>query len=142
MVIGWPESTPVGSVLIAACFAAALSDTWSSELGNAHGSRFYEVLSGKPGQRGNDGVVSSEGSLAGLIGSGLIAVLYGLFKEWGSAVVVIGVAGLVGNVTDSLLGATLERQGRLGNHAVNFLATLAGALTALGLLLGEKLLHQ
>jgi uncharacterized protein (TIGR00297 family) len=142
MVIGWPASASVGSVLIAASFAAALSDTWSSEFGNAHGTRFYEVLSGKPGQRGNDGVVSSEGSLAGLIGSGLIAMLYGLFREGASAVVIIGVAGLAGNVTDSLLGATLERRGRLGNHAVNFLATLAGALTALGLLLGEELLHQ
>ena len=134
-------SAALGSVLIAASFAAALSDTWSSELGNAYGTRFYEVLTGKPGERGRDGVVSREGSLAGVAGSVLVAVLYGLFREWGSAVVIIGVAGLLGNLTDSLLGATLERSGKLGNHGVNFLATLAASLLAFGLFLGEKLLH-
>jgi uncharacterized membrane protein len=32
-----------------------------------------------------------------------------------------------------LVGATLERRGLLGNEAVNFLNTLAGALLAFGL---------
>ena len=135
-------SAALGSLLIAASFAAALSDTWSSELGNVYGTRFYEVLTGRPGERGRDGVVSREGSLAGVAGSVLVALLHGLFREWGSAVVIISVAGLLGNLTDSLLGATLERSGRIGNHAVNFLATLAAALVAWGLLLGEKLLHE
>lgn len=138
IVLGWPEHTSVGGLLIAACFAAALSDTWSSEFGNVYGSRFYQVLSGKPGERGRDGVVSGEGSLAGLAGSVLIAILYGWFHGWGSAVAIIAFAGLMGNLTDSVLGATLERSGRLNNHSVNFLATLSAALLAL--LLGEKLL--
>jgi uncharacterized protein (TIGR00297 family) len=135
-------SAALAEILIAACFAAALSDTWSSELGNVYGTRFYEVLTGKPGRRGRDGVVSWEGSLAGVAGSVLVALLYGLSRGWGSAVVIISVAGLLGNLTDSLLGATLERSGKLGNHGVNFLATLAAALIALGLFFGEKLLHE
>ncbi len=135
-------SVELGSLLVAASFAAALSDTWSSELGNVYGTRFYEVLTGRPGERGRDGVVSREGSLAGVAGSVLVALLYGLFRGWGSAVVIISVAGLLGNLVDSLLGATLERSGRIGNHAVNLLATLAAALLALGLFLGEKLLHE
>ncbi len=141
LILRWPIGTELGSVLVAASFAAALSDTWSSEFGNVYGTRFYEVLTGKLGERGRDGVVSWEGSLAGLIGSVLIASLYGLFCGWGSTVVIISVAGLLGNLTDSLLGATLERSGRLGNHSVNFLATLAAMLIASGLFLGEKLLH-
>ena len=140
LVLGGVISQETGSIAIAASFAAALSDTWSSELGNVYGTRFYEVLTGKPGEQGSDGVVSREGSLAGLLGSALIGVLYGIFSGWDSAVVMISVAGLLGNLTDSLLGATLERSGKLGNHGVNFLATLTGALTVL-LLLGEKLLH-
>ncbi len=141
LMLGGPMGTELGGILVAASFAAALSDTWSSELGNVYGTRFYEVLTGKPGERGRDGVVSREGSLAGLAGSVLVAVLYGMFRGWGSAVVIISVAGLLGNLTDSLLGATLERSGKLGNHGVNFLSTLAAALIALTLFLGEKLLH-
>ena len=141
LVLAGLGSAELGSMLIAASFAAALSDTWSSELGNVYGTRFYEVLTGKPGERGRDGVISREGSLAGVVGSVLVAVLYGLFREWGSGVVIISVAGILGNLTDSLLGATLERSGKLGNHSVNFWSTLAAALIALGLFLGEKLLH-
>lgn len=141
VVLVWPGFAAVGSVLMAASFAAALSDTWSSELGNVYGTRFYEVLTGKCGKRGRDGVVSWEGSLAGLVGSVLVAALFGLSRGWGSAVAIVGLAGVLGNLIDSLLGATLEQSGKLGNHAVNFLATLSAALIALVLFLGEKLLH-
>ena len=41
----------------------------------------------------------------------------------------IAVAGVVGMTVDSLLGATVEG-GRIGNQAVNFLATLSGAVAA------------
>jgi uncharacterized membrane protein len=40
--------------------------------------------------------------------------------------------GAVGGLfVDSLLGATIERRGRLNNDAVNFLSTLAAALIAI-----------
>ena len=40
-------------------------------------------------------------------------------------------AGVTGMVADSVLGATVEgRRGLVGNNTVNFLATAAGALTA------------
>jgi uncharacterized membrane protein len=39
-------------------------------------------------------------------------------------------AAFLGTIFDSLLGATLERPGRLGNNAVNFTSSaFAGALT-------------
>ena len=142
LLLGWPDYAPLGRILIASCFAAALSDTWSSELGTVYGTRFYQVLTGKSGQRGQDGVVSGAGSLAGVAGSALMAGLFALFHGWGSAVAITFVAGIVGNLTDSLLGASLERAGRLNNHAVNFLATLLAALFALGLFFGEKLLQE
>ena len=125
-----PAYADTGCLLISACFAAALSDTWSSELGNVHGTKFYHVLTGKKDLRGQDGVVSVEGSLAGVAGSGVMAILYGLFYGFSYATGVVLVAGIVGNLVDSVLGATLERKGKLGNHAVNFLNTVAAALIA------------
>ena len=36
-------------------------------------------------------------------------------------------AGVTGNVVDSVLGASLERKGWIGNNVVNFLNTAVGA---------------
>jgi uncharacterized membrane protein len=40
--------------------------------------------------------------------------------------------GVVGLLFDSLLGATVERRGWIGNDWVNFLSTLVGGLIAWG----------
>ena len=125
-----PAYVATGYLLISACFAAALSDTWSSELGNVYGTKFYHVLTGRKDVRGHDGVVSLEGSLAGVIGSGVMATVYGLFHGFDVAFGIILWAGVMGNLTDSLLGASVERRGILGNHTVNFLNTAVAALVA------------
>lgn len=124
----FPQYGNLCLLMIAASFSSATADTLSSELGSIYGSRFYDVLSFKKGRRGDDGIISLEGLLFGLEGSLLIAVIYACAAGWGSNVVWIIVAGTVGNLTDSVLGATLERKGVLRNDAVNFLATVAAAL--------------
>jgi uncharacterized membrane protein len=40
-------------------------------------------------------------------------------------------AGVLGTFIDSLLGATLERRGVIGNNGVNFASTFAAAAIAL-----------
>jgi uncharacterized membrane protein len=40
----------------------------------------------------------------------------------------IVLTGTIGNLADSILGATYERKGAIGNNAVNFLNTLIAAL--------------
>jgi uncharacterized membrane protein len=42
-----------------------------------------------------------------------------------------GVAGIFGNLCDSILGASLERKQFIGNNTVNFLNTLFAAIFAL-----------
>jgi uncharacterized protein (TIGR00297 family) len=129
----YPAHAPLCRLLLAASFAAATADTLASELGNIYGQRYINILTFKPDQRGLDGVISFEGTLLGLAGTALVAAVYCLVNSWLPAFWVLLVAGTVGNLSDSVLGATLERRRYLPNDAVNFLNTLIGALTAAGL---------
>ncbi len=127
-----PQHAHVLSIMLAGSIATATSDTFSSELGNIYGKAFYDVLTFKPGTRGNDGVVSPAGSLWGVAGALIIATIFFLFSGIAGAVTVF-LSGLAGNLLDSVLGATLQRKKMLNNHQVNFASGLAGALIAGGL---------
>ncbi|MEN7548425.1 DUF92 domain-containing protein [Rapidithrix thailandica] len=114
--------------MIAAAFASATADTLSSELGNLYGSRYVNILSFRPDQRGLDGVISLEGTVLGTFGSALLALSYGFLYQWSNMVVFVFLAGVIGNFMDSYLGATLQRNGYLNNHTVNLANTLAAVL--------------
>ncbi|TGD80803.1 DUF92 domain-containing protein [Hymenobacter wooponensis] len=132
-VLSWlvPAWAPLGQLMLAGSFAAATADTLASELGNVYGRRYVNILTWRPDQRGENGVVSLEGTLLGAAGSGVIAAGYCVSQGWGPWGWQLVVAGTVGNLIDSVLGATLERRGVLSNNWVNLLNTLAGALTSL-----------
>lgn len=133
--------TPDGELYrlaFAGAFATALSDTLGSEIGQLWGRRTFLVTTLKPVPRGTEGAVSLEGTLAGVLGSLLVAALGfagGFYPAWGIAAVVV--AAFVGTTLESVIGATIERRGLLDNEAVNFLNTLIGALAAasIGLLI-------
>lgn len=126
-----PHQQPLIACMIAGSLASATSDTLSSELGNLYGSRYYYILTFRRGHRGRDGVVSPEGTLAGLLGSALIAALFALGSGTGvQSFFYVTIAGMTGNVADSFLGATLQRSGWLNNHSVNFISTALAAATA------------
>jgi uncharacterized protein (TIGR00297 family) len=121
-------------MMIAGSLASATGDTLSSELGNLYGRNFYNILTFRKDKRGLDGVISAEGTLFGILGSMIIALIYTLAFSIGFAFLVIVIAGIFGNLFDSLLGALFERKDKLGNDAVNFLNTAFAALIAFLLL--------
>lgn len=115
-------------LLAATAFSSATADTLSSELGTVLGRRFFNILTGRRDQKGLDGVISLEGLLAGAAGSVLIGLVYALGTGGYGWIAAIVLCGTFGNLCDSVLGAALERRGRIKNNAVNFLNTLLAVL--------------
>jgi uncharacterized protein (TIGR00297 family) len=80
---------------------------------------------------GTDGAVTIVGSCAGVAGGALVAAVgtwaLRLNAPEGAIALLAGICGLF---FDSLLGATLERRGWLGNDLVNFASTLFAAVLA------------
>jgi uncharacterized protein (TIGR00297 family) len=110
------------------CFAAALSDTLSSEFGQVAGQQPVLITTGEPVPIGTDGGITLGGSLVGALGAVLMALM-GRFLHLVPvrATLPVLLAGLAGNLVDSALGATLQRRGALDNDQVNFINTLCGA---------------
>ncbi len=121
------------SWLFLACVAAlaeATADTVSSELGQVLGGRTVLLTTLREVPPGTDGGISVAGTLLGAAAALAIAAIAWATRPVslpGAALVFL--AGTAGLLLDSLLGATVERRGWLGNDLVNFTSTaLAAAL--------------
>ena len=119
---------PLFVVGFVSALAAATSDTVSSEIGQWIGGEPILITNLARASRGSDGAVTLKGSLAGAFAAltlSSIAFQIGLVNQaqfW-----VVQVAGLIGNLVDSFLGATIEGKQGIDNEMVNFLNTLTGA---------------
>lgn len=135
---------PMAALAFSGAVGTALADTLSSEIGSLE-DRPRLITSFEPVDAGTDGAVTLQGSIAGGVGAGFVAVLsYALLPEIGSiGAVLVFFAGVGGMIADSVLGATLEGE-FMGNQGVNLLATVVGAILASGsiLLLSPILYNQ
>jgi uncharacterized protein (TIGR00297 family) len=124
-----------GDVLLVGCAAAlaeAAADTVSSEVGQATSNSARLITTWDRVPAGTDGGITAAGTIEGLVAAAVVGVTAGVVHlvPW-KTVGVIAAVGTVGMLTDSLLGALLERRGLLGNNAVNLLGTLFAAALAL-----------
>lgn len=122
----WMMKTMCLAVLV-----EATADTVSSEIGQAFGGQPVMLTTLRRVAAGTDGAVTALGSCAGIAGGALVAVIGGwaMHLDLRAAEIALG-AGICGLFFDSLLGATLERRGWLGNDLVNFTSTAFAAALA------------
>lgn len=142
VLFGWSPhmlSVRLAGVIALAALAEATADTVSSEIGQAFGGQPIMLTTPQKVDPGTDGAVSLTGTAAGIAGaaavvsSGWWALRLGIREA--SIALLAACAGLF---FDSLLGATVERRGWLGNDLVNFTSTLFAAVFALSLLVALR----
>lgn len=116
----------------AGALAAATADTWASEIGRRSSRPPRLITNGRPVPAGTDGGITVLGTMGGLAGAGFIAALTLVAPP--RVMTAVAIAGVVGMLLDSVLGATVQGVSKwLDNDAVNLAATLGGASVALAL---------
>lgn len=156
--IGLAGRPGAGQVALLGALAAATADTWATEIGTFVRGETRRITTWAPVPPGSSGGVSRAGTLGGLAGAALLGLAAGLLGmdvglPWLEAAFPTLAAGLPGGgagpagatalalaaggtgmMTDSLLGATVERRvRRVDNDVVNFAGATVGALAALAL---------
>lgn len=135
-----PQLVPFLLLGYVASISTKLSDTCASEVGKAYGKRTFLITTLQAVDRGTEGAVSLEGTIAGVVGSLVIAIAawaVNLIDLTGIAICLI--AAFVATNLESVIGATVQNKfDWLTNELVNIVNTLIGASVAIGLAL---LLH-
>jgi uncharacterized protein (TIGR00297 family) len=165
----WPS--PGWAYLFVGSMAAVTADKWATEWGGLSKKPPRSVLSGKIVPPGTSGGVSSLGSTAALAGGVMIGGASWLLLKWAGVVhtlvwlplwkwvIIGGLAGFMGAMVDSVLGATIQNMHRctvcgktveveehcgqatvpergfswMSNDAVNLISSAAAGLFAWGL---------
>jgi uncharacterized protein (TIGR00297 family) len=121
----------VVKVMCLAALVEATADTVSSEIGQAFGGNPILLSNLRRVPPGSDGAITVQGSCAGVLaGVGVSMVGQWAMHLSAQAMLTALGAGICGLFFDSLLGATVERRGLLGNDLVNFTSTAFAALLA------------
>jgi len=91
-----------------ASVAAAAADTWGTEIGVLARGRVVSIVTLKTVPSGTSGGISLTGTLGGALGAVAVALSgYAWYAEIRIGLAVV-VAGIVGSLADSLLGATVQ----------------------------------
>jgi len=118
-----------------AALAEAAGDTVSSELGQVLGGTPRLITTLQRVAPGTDGGVTTAGTVTSFAAAALVC----LACQWAGLLLPnfywpVVCCAFFGTVVDSLLGATLERPGRLGNNAVNFTSSAFASALAIAVL--------
>jgi len=123
-------------VAAVAALAEAATDTVASEIGQYRGPDARMITTWERVPAGTDGGITIPGTIAGLaacLAMAAVATVGGMLLP--SQLWIPVASGFAGMLIDSILGATLQRRGWIGNQTVNLLSTLAAAALAYAILI-------
>lgn len=131
-VLWFPEYRELLLVAAMAALAEAAADTVSSEVGQASARSAYLIVGLRGVPVGTNGGISLLGTMSGFMAACIMAWMSGAAGLvgwfWSPIIAVIGTVGML---VDSIIGATWENSGLMGNDAVNFVSTVFAADLAL-----------
>ncbi|WNB93539.1 DUF92 domain-containing protein [Bacillus sp. NEB1478] len=98
-------------VVFVCSFAAAMSDTWASEIGILSKRQPFHIKKWRKVENGLSGAVSWLGTIASIAGAAIIGICFYFLYPIASFAIVILImfAGFMGNLTDTFLGAWFEQ---------------------------------
>jgi len=115
-----------------AALSEAAADTVSSELGQARQESARLITNWQTVPAGTDGGVTALGTVAGIAAATLVSSVGAVVGLVPARLLWLPIlAGTLGMLADSYMGAVLERRRLLNNNWVNFLGTLTAAALAL-----------
>ena len=151
------HSPNLGWAVLTGAIAAALADTWGTEIGARARRPPRLIISGRPVPPGTSGGITLLGTVAGILGAGLLGCLAAIMGIPAASALAGTVGGVAGTLGDSILGATVQGMYRcdacgedtersvhrcgstsrlvrgyqwIDNDVVNLLATAIGAAVA------------
>lgn len=130
------------SIAFITTITVAAADTVASEIG-IRDPKVWLITTFERVRRGTNGGVSVLGLLSstvaalltGIIGWVLIAILSGGFHVSMAYVLIPISMGILGNLLDSVLGATLENKGKISKYTNNCVSAFTGAILGAAIVL-------
>lgn len=110
---------PAAYMVYLGALAAAMADTWATEIGVRFAKRTRSIITWTPVERGLSGGVSLAGSVGAALGGATVAAT-GLLSAQvfepravpGNLFAIIAIIGILAQFIDSLLGALVQRKNR------------------------------
>ncbi len=117
----------------AASFASKLADTFGSEIGKRFGKNTYLITSLKKVERGTEGGISLEGTLASVLGSILMAFIMLRLSliSTNYHFIIVAASGFLATLSESIIGARFQNKYNLSNEMVNAIQTSIASVFAI-----------
>ena len=120
----------------AASFAAKLADTFGSEIGKRFGGNTYLITSLRKVDRGTEGGISLEGTIASAIGAIFMSSIMFVLSiiTTSNQFLIVSISGFLATISESIIGAKFQEKYKLSNEFVNSIQTSISSMIAIFML--------